>query len=833
MPTVVQQPSARHVQEAVRTASGTFIDLSRESTEEPSRRYLQIGQAAAWQVDTEYFMCEIGQVWYAFNYVGDRIGQLGWYLGWEDPSGKVIPARNAMGAPTNDAIPADLLAAGVDAIDRLASTSGGHADWARPMGTFAASVAEGWLVGYHRNDDGDPVPGEIQDDQGVWGENPDAVEEVWEAFSPTGVRRSVADPDAKDTTGKEALTVEVMRSALNAGPSGSNSGQWQKLPADTVMVHIWRRGARPDDADGPMVALIQTCEDILMFQQGIRGSALSRTHAGLLLIPHEGLGAPMPAGSVIGGGDQNGTGPNLHPVVSSIVAGLITPAKNPGSAAALVPSPVTTAGDRIEQWTHLPLSRDIDPALSALIEAGIRSFAQGNNLPPEILLGLGDSNHWSAWQIGADAWRHIEPTAVMIRDGMTAGYLWPLLRASVLDGVEDGAVALTPEARAEIKRFRFCYDPTKVLVDPDKSDDADAMLAAGVISEAAYRRYKGVPESDKPTEDELIRRRDLGLNKAMGTPAPPGGNQIVQGPPASPNPAEGSARSAVVVAAGNPDTIGLTRRLADLDLAHLTQTVFLTDHAVSEAVAQAGAQLRSRAQKDPSLRAALAGRPAHEVGLTIGPRAASRLFAEDDGDTIEALFAAAMVTLLGKYRTVSDATFAEYVRTVSAHTGVSLTVAEAAAYAENVVASEAVLRTGVTDLARARLFDQAAHAITDGEAPAGVSVPSSVSRRASARAGGVNISGGVGPLERYEGGFATGPESLDILGSRGLVKNGLLWDYGSTASRKEPFLPHHDLNGITFEGEDDPALDVCPWGMAFPGDHAGCQCTWSPTFEVI
>ncbi len=42
--------------------------------------------------------------------------------------------------------------------------------------------------------------------------------------------------------------------------------------------------------------------------------------------------------------------------------------------------------------------------------AAVRALAAGMDLPAEVLLGLSDVNHWTAWQVDESAYRqHVDP----------------------------------------------------------------------------------------------------------------------------------------------------------------------------------------------------------------------------------------------------------------------------------------------------------------------------------------------------------------------------------------------------------------------------------------
>jgi hypothetical protein len=98
---------------------------------------------------------------------------------------------------------------------------------------------------------------------------------------------------------------------------------------------------------------------------------------------------------------------------------------------------------------------------------------------------------------------HIEPLIVLISDILTYAYLRPMLhKAGVPDEIKD--------------RFVVWYNPAAIVTRPDRSASADAGLANGSISQAAWRRAHGWSEHDAPEPDEVLRK--LAIQRAVIPP---------------------------------------------------------------------------------------------------------------------------------------------------------------------------------------------------------------------------------------------------------------------------------------------------------------------------
>jgi len=122
------------------------------------------------------------------------------------------------------------------------------------------------------------------------------------------------------------------------------------------------------------------------------------------------------------------------------------------------------------------------------------------DLPPEVLLGQADSNHWSAWQIEESALKvHIEPACELITDALTRKFLQPAMQAM---GTEDWAA------------YFVGFDTSDLRLRPDHSADAIQLYDRLELSGEAARRETGFEESDAPDDDEvqtiLLRKTAMG-----------------------------------------------------------------------------------------------------------------------------------------------------------------------------------------------------------------------------------------------------------------------------------------------------------------------------------
>ncbi|MGY5627474.1 proline-rich domain-containing protein [Streptomyces sp. UC1A3] len=270
-----------------------------------------------------------------------------------------------------------------------------------------------------------------------------------------------------------------------------NTGQdWRNLANDHHVVRVWR----PHDryyhmADSPARSAREIMRELELINRKIMSEYLSRlASAGLVAIPDE-ITFPVR--------EEFADEPN--PFMAEWVEIAATAIQNPGTASAVVPIPLFGPADAIDKIKHIDFTLKIDEKIIEKRDSAIKRLATKLDMPAEVLLGLGDVNHWSAWQLEEGALKtHIAPTAELICDALTRGYLQPRLDASG----EDPA------------RWVVWYDMSELAVRPDRSGNATLAYDRMELSSEAYRRELGFNESDRPDDDEL---RTLALKTIIRT----------------------------------------------------------------------------------------------------------------------------------------------------------------------------------------------------------------------------------------------------------------------------------------------------------------------------
>lgn len=272
-------------------------------------------------------------------------------------------------------------------------------------------------------------------------------------------------------------------------------------PATDSVTRIPRphpRNAR--ETDSPVRAALPILREIIRLGQHIETTAKSRlVGAGIMFVPNE---MSLPPAEDAPTGEPDPDAPGLPPVEpglddyapteratpADLSAAIIETAsiaiEDPGSAAAATPIVVGVPADYIGKVQHLKFGLEWADTVLALRNAAIKRLALALDVPAEILLGLGDTNHWSAWQVEESAIKiHIEPLLTLICDRLTTGLLRPVLEARGYgDRAEDHCV---------------WYDTSKLSQRPNRAPEALALWDRGLVSNEVVLRAHGYdPEKD-------------------------------------------------------------------------------------------------------------------------------------------------------------------------------------------------------------------------------------------------------------------------------------------------------------------------------------------------
>jgi hypothetical protein len=238
------------------------------------------------------------------------------------------------------------------------------------------------------------------------------------------------------------------------------------------------------DADSNMIGVLDSCEQVVLFDQMMRTITRSRMSAPAWFLP---------SGTVA----LNG-----KPIDEAIKELAQQPIEDEAALYTVVPYLFQLPdGQKIEK---AELGRQVDPAMIALQENYLQRIFDGLDIPKDMVSGMEGVRYSNALAVNDNYYKgHIEPLIVLISDILTYAYLRPMLHKGGVD----------PEI---IDRFVVWYNPSAIVTRPDRSSSADTGLSNKSIGHKAWRRAHGYSEHDAPTPEELL--LDLAIQRAVIPP---------------------------------------------------------------------------------------------------------------------------------------------------------------------------------------------------------------------------------------------------------------------------------------------------------------------------
>lgn len=334
---------------------------------------------------------------------------------------------------------------------------------------------------------------------GVWSENFDAAGECW-----LHARRDPA-------TGDEVWSIRSI-SEVGVGITSvtvedeSLAGYARQVDLETEELYrLWvPHPQRARFADSPLRAMIDVLEDIVLIGRELRAVARSRIASnGLLLIPR-GL---TKSNNTLDETVAMTPAEAASSFVANFTAGLTAPISNEGHPGSIAPMVIIGDLADLEGVKHVKLDREDSPTLLDKQEKALRRMANGLDVPPEIVTGMAEVNHWTAWQIdSATARHHLEPGARMMVDSLTVAFL---RRALIKRGFP----------AEEVKLIRAWYDLGGLTENPNRRQDAlDAFDRLGIGPEA-LRDALGFEPEDAPSLEQMLLMiaNKQGVEPAMAT----------------------------------------------------------------------------------------------------------------------------------------------------------------------------------------------------------------------------------------------------------------------------------------------------------------------------
>lgn len=465
---------------------------------------------------------------------------------------------------------------------------------------------------------------------------------------------------------------------------------------------------------------------------------------------------------------KEGAGPDPAAFERKIAKVMTDPLSDEKSGSVAVPNLIAWPDQYIKSWRTLDFTGPIDEKLHERVDRLIRQLAVGLDITPSLLLGLEDSTHWTAWASQEDNWLgHVEPMAAPIGQAMAAAI-------AMITGADVDAIEITP-------------DPAPLLKRRPAIADVLAAWEAGLVSDEWAREQLGAPDTEAGPGRQVIEAGPQQQQEANAEPVIEVSEQrqITQS----------TTPTAAAVGTQGVDIDG--RRLAEIDEQAYASFTDLVQDIADRVLEKLGARVRSLLQ----------GRPGEAPPRDMSNIEVARTYAGEIPNaeaTLNQTVQEALVRVLriitraqGRIRAMGidiETSTAEDPRVVSA----------GEAFAAAVVATVAAIRGGGTGTAEASM----------------------AARQIATIAGGGEAADFGGAVS----GIALAAATMAVIRR----DHGLVPEAGPDGSTRYRWL--HLYQGLNPHpvhlSLKDALVDQIPvfagGYLAFPGDHAGCECVAAP-----
>jgi len=272
-------------------------------------------------------------------------------------------------------------------------------------------------------------------------------------------------------------------SAKELRSNGSGQVEYQRdlnvwVPCDGKVGRIWH--ADPEEgwrADSPVVAMESILHNIISLTARLTAIGQSRAAGNGLLGIADTLSVQSPA--------SEGVNPiHSRDIATSLEDAMVAPMTDRGLASSVVPLLLVGPKEDLKDGIiRVNLASDLDAQLPDQLDQALRRLGISLAIPPDVLTGLGEVNHWSGAVILEEAVQvAVEPRTDTVCAAFTSMFLRPHVEKLGLDPASYAVLA----------------DLMDLTVKPDKSQSAMTARQQGLLTDEAWARYSGFEESDVP-----------------------------------------------------------------------------------------------------------------------------------------------------------------------------------------------------------------------------------------------------------------------------------------------------------------------------------------------
>lgn len=252
-----------------------------------------------------------------------------------------------------------------------------------------------------------------------------------------------------------------------------------------ILIRCWRPHPNDiDQADSFTRSAIVPLREIELLTKREFAELDSRlTGAGIMFLP-EGIDYPRTEG------DPEGLAGFMAYMQRAAAASM----SNQGTANSMVPIMATLPDQLLEHLDKIkPINfwSELSAEITPMKDKAIGRLANAAEIPSEVLTGIGDANHWTAWLISEEGIRWIRGYLGLIADALTRGFLRRALESM---GVTD------PE------RFAFAFDTSSLAARPNRLDEAVQLHDRGLISDKDLVLAAAFTVDQMPNEAERAKQ---------------------------------------------------------------------------------------------------------------------------------------------------------------------------------------------------------------------------------------------------------------------------------------------------------------------------------------
>jgi len=290
-----------------------------------------------------------------------------------------------------------------------------------------------------------------------------------------------AKGDKWNTLASGKVTQQPGKSKMLRADFGEESGA-VNLGTEDLVMRIWTPHPQdPSRPDSPVRANLSTLAQIIGYDAHIAAQISSRlTGAGILFLSNE-VQFPAPPG-------MDPAASQAEIFMALLGEAMMTAKADPSDPSATVPIVAMVPTESLGKNDHLKFWSDLDDKVVEMRDAAIKRLALGLDVPPEVLLGVADANHWNAWLSEESAVKaHLEPRLAIIAYALTTHYL----QAAIADQVPD------PE------NYFVIADTSSIRLRPNRSQEAIELYNLGELSGPALRRETGFQPEDAPGDVQV------------------------------------------------------------------------------------------------------------------------------------------------------------------------------------------------------------------------------------------------------------------------------------------------------------------------------------------